>query len=136
MEDSSREIVYPTIAQICDVNRRTIEEFGGLFIPPDNFLNPSVLNYILDAIRSSIFGRTLYPSLKEKANAIAYHIISGHVFQDGNKRTAIHIAWEFLRSNGIRVFLDSSIIDLSIAVANGEKRQSELLIWFQTHQKT
>jgi len=136
MEDSSQEIVYPTVAQICDVNRRMIEEFGGLFIPPDNFLNPSALDYILDAIRSSIYGKMFYPSLKEKANAIAYYIISRHVFQDGNKRTAIHIAWEFLRSNSIRVLLDSSIIDLSIAVSNGEVCQDELLIWFQNHQET
>lgn len=136
MEDSSREIVYPTVTQICDINRRMIKEFGGLFIPPNNFHNPGALDYILDFIRSTIYGRTFYPSLKEKANAIAYHIISRHVFLDGNKRTAIHIAWEFLRSNDIRVLLDSSIIDLSIAVANGEISQDELLIWFQNHQET
>lgn len=136
MEDAGSEIVYPTVEQVCNVNCRMIEEFGGLFVSPDNLLNLEALEYILDAVRSFIYGAAMYPTLKEKANAIAYHIITRHVFQDGNKRTAIHTAWEFLRSNGIRVFLDSSIVDLSVAVANGQTGQDELLRWFHDHQET
>ena len=54
MEDSGREIVYPTVEQICEVNRRMIEEFGGLFIPPNNMLNLGALEYILDAVKSFV----------------------------------------------------------------------------------
>jgi len=112
-----------------------IDEFGGLFIPPNNILHPGALDYIVELIRSTVFGRTLHLSLKEKATAITYYIITRHVFQDGNKRTALHMAWEFLGSNGVHLVLDPSIVDLSVAVANGEISQDELLVWFQNHQE-
>jgi len=135
MEDSSKEIVYPTVEQICEVNRRMIEEFDGLFIPPDNLHNLGALEYVLDAVKSPVYGYSMYPSLKEKANAIAYHIISRHVFHDGNKRAAVHIAWEFLRSNGIPLFLDSSIVELTVAISAGESSYEELLRWLHEHQQ-
>ncbi len=134
MEEFGEDIAYPTIEQICQVNRRMIEEFGGLFLPPNNLSNLGALEYILDVIKSSIYGYTGYSTLKQKASAIAYHIISRHVFWDGNKRTAIHSAWEFLNSNGIPIFLDSSIEELSVAIAAREATQDELLKWMHNHQ--
>jgi len=135
MEKIGREIVYPTLQQVCEINRQMIREFGGLFVPPNNFLNPGALEYILEIVEADIYGETPYATLKEKASAIAYQIITRHVFEDGNKRTAIHTAWEFLRGNGVNVFLDSSVIDLSVGVATGEISQSQLLKWFHNHQK-
>jgi death-on-curing protein len=135
MEEIGREIVYPSLEQICEINRRMIQEFGGLFVPPNNLLNPGALEYALEIIGADIYGETPYATLKEKASAIAYQIIAKHVFQDGNKRTAMHTAWEFLRSNGISVFLDLSVINISVGVATGETTQPQLLEWFHDHQK-
>jgi death-on-curing protein len=138
MENSGQEIAYPTIEQICEVNRRMIEEeeFGGSFLEPDNLNNLNALEYILDAIQFSMYGITFYPTLKEKAAAIAHHIIARHVFHDGNKRTGAHIAWEFLRANGREVFLDQSIVELTIAIAKSEASQEVLLQWLHEHQIT
>lgn len=136
MDNFGGEVVYPTVEQICEVNRRMIEEFGGLFMPQDNLLNLGALEYILDAIKSSIYGYTIYATLKEKASAIAYQIISRHVFQDGNKRTASHIAWEFLRSNGVQASLDLTIVDLTEAIARGDAAYDELLEWLHEHQES
>jgi len=133
MEDSGGEIVYPTVEQICEVNRRMYEEFGGLFIPPNNVLNLDALEYILEVIKSSLFG--MYPTLKEKAAALAYHIISRHVFHDGNKRTGGHIAWEFLRANGINLSIEPSIVELTVAIAKKEATQEHLLQWLHEHQE-
>jgi death-on-curing protein len=45
-------------------------------------------------------GQELYPSLAEKAAALAYSLVSNHPFIDGNKRVA-HAAMEvFLVLNG------------------------------------
>lgn len=135
MEDPGREVVYPTVEQVCDVNRRMIKQFGGLFVTTDNLLNPDALEYVLDSVKSSVYGHSIHHSLKEKASAIAYQIISRHVFWDGNKRTAIHIAWEFLHSNSVNLYLDPSIVELSVAIAAGESSQSELLRWLYDHQE-
>ncbi len=136
MEDSSSEIAYPTVEQICEVNRRMIKEFGGLFVPPENLNNPGTLEYILAAISSSVYGHNLYHTLKEKAAAIAYQIISRHIFRDGNKRTAAHVAWGFLRSNGVHAFLEPTIIDLTEAIASGEAAHADLLQWLHSHQES
>ena len=136
MEDFGGEVVYPTVEQICEVNRRMIEEFGGFFLPPVNLNNLGALEYILAAIALPVYGHTLYPALKEKAAAIAHQIISRHVFRDGNKRTAAHVAWAFLRSNGIRVFLEPTIVQLTEAVARGDAGYDELLQWLHGHQET
>jgi len=135
MEDAGGKVIYPTARQVCEVNRRMVEEFGGSFVPPNNVRNLDALEYILGAVRFSIFGRSMYASLKEKAAAIAHHIISRHIFHDGNKRTAVHIAWEFLRSNGIRISLEPTIVELSVAIATGNAGQEEVLQWLHSHQQ-
>lgn len=134
MEGFGRQVVYPTVEQICEVNRRMIDSFGGRFVPPDNFQNRGSLEYIIVAIESPLFGQDIYPTLKQKAAAIAYQIISRHVFIDGNKRTAVHTAWEFLQSNEIPLYLDPTIVDLAVAVAQGSAGYGELLEWLHSHQ--
>jgi len=135
MEDAGREIVYPSVGQICDVNCRMIESYGGSFSNPDNLHNLGALEYILVAVTSRIYGKDLFPTLKEKAAAIAHQIISRHVFYDGNKRTAIHIAWEFLHSNGVHVVLEESIVDLAEAIAGGTATYEQFFQWLHGHQQ-
>ncbi len=42
------------------VNEMTVEKHGGKFVPPFNILNEDPLDYLVDAIKSSIFGQPLY----------------------------------------------------------------------------
>lgn len=134
MEEPRAAIAYPTIDQIIEVNRRMIQEFGGSFSPPTNLINRNSLEYILEAISRPVFGRHLFLSLKDKAAALAFEIIAAHVFIDGNKRTATHTAWEFLRSNQIGVYLDHSVEDIAVAVASRTASRDDLLSWLHSHQ--
>jgi death-on-curing protein len=78
----------------------------------------------------------LYPTLKEKAAALAHHIISRHVFVDGNKRTGIHICWAFLQSNDTKLALDLSIIELAETIAReNDDDHKSLLMWLHDHQE-
>lgn len=134
MEESGAEITYPTLEQVIDVNRRMVETSGGRFVQPDNFQNRAALEYILVAISSSIFEHSLFESLKQRAAALAFEIISSHVFIDGNKRTGIHIAWEFLRSINISLSLDHSVEDVAVQIAAGSATRDNLLEWLHDHQ--
>jgi|Deesub1362A_J573_1020465.scaffolds.fasta_scaffold18070_2 death-on-curing protein len=134
MEEIGPEIAYPTIEQIIDANRRLIKESGGSFTRPTNLRNRQSLEYILDAIAFPLFGTELYPSIKEKAAALAHRIITAHVFMDGNKRTGIHAAWEFLRANGISLNLDASVEDLAVDLALRRAGYDDLLKWLHSHQ--
>ncbi len=84
---------------IIAINRRTIAEHGGNFVPPNNFLHEEGLDYTVEAINESLFGEPMYPSLGDKAAFYMYQIITGHVFQDGNKRTGLEAALTFLQLN-------------------------------------
>lgn len=134
MEEFGREIAFPSLNQVIDVNRRMIESSGGSFTHPNNLRNRDSLEYILHAIKFTIFDFDLFRSIKQKASALAYEIISSHVFIDGNKRTAIHIAWEFLKSNHIPVYLDDSVEELAVQIALGGASRKDLLIWLHNHQ--
>lgn len=135
MEGFGREIAYLTVEQICEANRRMIHTFGGYFEGPDNLQNRGSLEYILVVVSSTIaFGENLYITPKEKAPAMAHHIISRHIFNDGNKRTGIHIAWEFLQANGVALNLDSTIVELAESIANGTANYEHLLQWLHAHQ--
>ena len=134
MEVFGQQVEYPTLEEICRVNFQLIEMSGGEFVPPDNLINSSSLEYILSAIRSTVFGIDPYPSLKEKAAAVGFQIISRHVFFDGSKRTGVMVAWALLEETKTPVFLEPSIEELTVSIADGKSGYSDLLQWLHEHQ--
>jgi death-on-curing protein len=85
------------------INKRTVDNHGGNFNPPNNFLNEAPLDYLIDIVNSEIFGKPLYPKLSDKAGLYMFNIISNHIFSDGNKRTGLGAALIFLRLNGFKL---------------------------------
>jgi len=54
-------------------------------------------------------------------------IVSGHIFNDGNKRTAFFVTMAFLYRNGIKIRdNDNSLENLTVAAAKGEKTIEQL----------
>jgi prophage maintenance system killer protein len=77
------------------------------------------------------FGRELYPSLAAKAAYIFYHLATGHVFSNGNKRTAALCLDSFLLANSRYLTLSNDEVhDLAQSVAssgeNGERFEDVL----------
>lgn len=85
------------------INRMTIHQHGGNFVPPDNLLNENGLEYVLEAVKGEMFGQEAYPKIYDKTAVYMFTIISNHVFQDGNKRTGLESALLFMRLNGHRL---------------------------------
>ena len=77
-------------------------------------------------------GADLYPSIAEKAAAIAFSLVMNHPFVDGNKRIG-HAAMEtFLMLNGYHV--EARVDDqeqMFLNVAAGLVKQSELVEWLK-----
>lgn len=102
-------------AEIIDMNRQTIELFGGLsFIEPSNFNNENSLLYILQAIDESYFGYEPYPTMIEKAAGIGWTIMVEHVFNDANKRTGMLACQIFLEINGFDLQIETMPIDKEV----------------------
>lgn len=103
---------YLTREDIILINKRTVERHGGNFMPPSNFLNPSTLDYLLEAVEAEMFDAPLYPSLTDKAGFYMFNIISNHMFSDGNKRTGLGAGLVFLRLNGYRLNDNLDMLDI------------------------
>jgi len=110
---------------------------GGDYTPlNENVLNPNSLEYVVEAVQSSIFGVELYPTIYRKAAAYMFFIINDHIFLDGCKRTGAMVAISFLEINGI--FLSENVTsddieNLAINVANSSISLDELEEWFQNN---
>lgn len=85
------------------INRMTVRQHGGNFVPPNNILHIDGLVYVIEAVQGELFGQEMYPEIYDKAAVYMYTIISNHVFQDGNKRTGLEAALLFLRLNRYRL---------------------------------
>jgi len=136
MEFFGRYVVYLTFNQICDINRKMIYSTRGSFSPPNNLFNRDGLEYIIQKIYDPEININDHYSLKEKAACLGYYIISRHIFFDGNKRTGIHAAWEFLKANGINLSLDSSIIELALSMAQNKANEHDFYNWLIEHQES
>jgi death on curing protein len=93
-------------SDIIHFNKATVEEHGGNFVPPGNFLNENSLDYLLEAVNGELLGQAMYPTLADKAAFYMFSIVTGHIFQDGNKRTGLGAARYFLWMNGIKMGQD------------------------------
>jgi len=72
------------------------------------------------------------PDLFDLAAAYAFAIARGHVFLDGNKRTAHAVAAVFLLNNGIEhAAREEEVVAAMIGVADGSLSEGELAAWFR-----
>lgn len=116
------------------INKLTIEDVGGNFVPPQNFLHESNLDYLIEAVDAEMFGDKMYPTIHQKAGLYMYNIIANHIFQDGNKRTGLESALLFLQLNNydLKLSITNEILtNFTLSVAAGEKTLEEVQKWFE-----
>ncbi len=76
-------------------------------------------------------------TLAELAAAYAVGISSNHPFVDGNKRTAMQVAFVFLEFNGSPVIASQEGACLTfLSLAAGGTSEAELALWFTEHTAT
>lgn len=76
------------------------------------------------------------PDLFDLAAAYAFALCKGHVFHDGNKRTAHAVAHAFLRLNGwLHDAPEAEVVRTMIGVADGSIKEAELAAWFRRASK-
>jgi len=117
---------------ILKINRRMIDIVGGTFMPSDNLLKPSALDYLIEIVSTDMFGKPLYPELWDKAGVYCFNIIANHIFHDGNKRTGLESALLFLELNGFTLNAsDDDLIAFATDVASGKFTLADTQQWFK-----
>ncbi len=82
-------MIYLDEENIAFINQHTVNEHGGNFMPPSNFLHEENLDHLVEAVQAEMFGEPLYPTIPKKAAVYCFNIIGNHIFTDGNKRTGL-----------------------------------------------
>jgi death on curing protein len=139
MAATSWAVNIPTVAQVVRWNRLLIDKYTGSFVEPDNLLFPDSLSWVLEAVEYPVFGCHPYSTIYQKAAIIAWIIITGHVFHDGNKRTGLFAAGQILQANGHTLTASQDeIVNVALEIAtHGESNMTfELLAdWFERHSR-
>jgi death-on-curing protein len=112
MEDSCQTLRYLTIGEILWVAKKWVCGY--------KLRDKERLDYLVEAVGGTWGDIELYPTLAKKAAVYAHHIITGHIFMNGNKRIGITCALWFLVKNGctLRLSIDDSIVWLGYRIAD------------------
>lgn len=120
--------------QIVTINKLTVLHHGGNFVPPDNLLNESPLNYLVEIVYADLFGQPLYPSIYDKAGVYIFNIIANHIFSDGNKRTGLEAGLLFLKLNGYQLsdsITNEILTNFILSVASDEQTLETVQEWLK-----
>ena len=121
MENSCQAVRYLTIEDILSV----AEGHVGIY----QLFHESQLRYLVEIVSEKWGNTELFPTLFQKAAVYAHHIITGHIFIDGNKRIGLACALWFLVLNGCPsdLNIDDSIIELGFKIADGTITDLEII---------
>ncbi len=90
---------------------------------------------ILGNIEQTFDGKTLYPSVEERAAALLYFVIKNHPFTDGNKRIGSLLFVLFLDKNGCLSRPDgtlrfdaNALVAVALLVAQSDPKQKDMVL--------
>ena len=127
-----QEPIWVRTIEAYEFHKQQISLFGGTFGVRDHGLLESAL-----ARPKNLFAYSdAAPGMCALAAAYAAGISSNHPFLDGNKRTAMHVAFVFLEFNGLRVTAsEEDAYGTILGLAAGEVSEKELAAWFESHTR-
>lgn len=97
-------MIYLSEDDIVSINKEMILSYGGIYFDGvANIINANSLEFLLSAPKDDIFGIERYQDIFDKAASYVFYIIKDHIFYDGNKRTGMMAAFNFLLLNGIEM---------------------------------
>ena len=117
--------IYLTVAEVIEIHRLQIDEFGGMHGMQDNALLES-------AVMRPQTG--YYQDVIEEAAALMESLCNNHPFHDGNKRVSFVAADTMLRANGYEIDVQPQvgyqfIVD---SISNNEFRFPEIRDWLRS----
>ncbi len=123
---------YLSLGEVVELHRSLLHATGGA----PRVRDVGALESAVAQPKATFGGSELYPTLIEKAAALAFSLVQNHPFVDGNKRVG-HAAMEtFLVLNGSEI--DAPVDDqerLMLDLAAGGIGRSDLTDWLRQHLK-
>ncbi len=124
-----KEPVWVSDREAVAINGRAIELFGGL---DAGVRDETLFQAALARPLNKCHYEERRPDIFELAAAYAFALCKGHVFHDGNKRTAHAVAAVFLEINGwTHEVPEPDVVRMMIGVADGSLKEPALAKWFR-----
>ena len=119
--------------QIIFIHERLIETSGG----SPGVKDPGRLDAALAQPFVTFDGNDLYPEFVSKAAALAFSLIQGHPFHDGNKRIGYAAMVVFLKLNGYQISTDVNDAEQTVlSVAAGSLSRHAFEDWVRRRVST
>ena len=121
---------YLSLKEVIALHKFSAKQAGGFV----GIRDIGLLQSAITQPKARFSGRDLYPSLAEKAAALAFFLVKNHPFLDGNKRTSLVVAELFLELNGHALTAsDEDCVTTFLSLAAGELTEEELANWIAAH---
>lgn len=112
---------------------KSIEDFGGAVGVRDL----SLLESSIARPFQTFDGNDLYPTIIEKAAALAESLIINHPFIDENKRTGMAAMYSFLLNSQIKLTATSNdLYQFIISISTGKINFDDIVLWLKTNTQT
>ena len=124
---------YLTLGEVLELHRRIIQQTGGA----SGVRNLAGLESTVAQPRMTFEGKDLYPTIEDKAGALAFFIIQNHPFIDGNKRCG-HAAMEtFLVLNSKEIEAPEDEVEkIILEMASGKLSLKDFVDWLAVHMRS
>jgi death-on-curing protein len=123
-------IRYLTLEEVLELHRLALEQSGGL----GGVRDLGALDSALAQPQMAFGGQELYPTLAEKAAALAFSLVCNHPFVDGNKRVGHAVMETFLVLNGWELVAEVDDQEqVILQLAAGSLKRDEFTAWAQSH---
>jgi death-on-curing protein len=120
------QIDFLTLDDILAIHAEQLQLYGG----SAGFIDRAIVESATEQPRMTMFGQYLHPQIKDMAAAYLYHFAASQGFADGNKRTALVAAVEFLGRNGYSLdCTNDEIYDITMRVANHLMNKQDIADW-------
>ncbi|GEO68293.1 type II toxin-antitoxin system death-on-curing family toxin [Levilactobacillus acidifarinae] len=127
-------MIYLTREEYISINQLVLRKANSSVI---GVQYPQGLDIVVEQPGQVLFGRVLYPNIWIKAAFIIQKITKKHIFQDGNKRTALLAGLTFLKVDGYRLsFTSDEGESLILSVPDSPDNEEIMLTlaeWLKKH---
>ena len=121
---------YLSLAEVLVLHERIVAQSGGTV----GLRDLAGLESALAQPRATFDGIDLYPSLADKAAALAHSLVGNHPFVDGNKRIGHASLETFLVLNGFELAVAVDDAErMFLALAAGAVTRPALSVWIEQH---
>ena len=113
---------------ILKLHELSIIKYGG----SDGIRDDGLLESAIARPYQTFGGEDLYPTVCEKAAAIAESIIINHPFVDGNKRTGFLAMLAVLYEANLKIIVpNDAVYDFVINISTGETKFEQIVDWLK-----